>query len=237
MVEVLPAGEPGGAPTVTTRPPKRWEVVFYRVVRGLIAVATKIWFRIDVVGTEHIPADRPFVLAPVHRSNIDFALASLVTKRRMRYIAKDSLFKIGWLGKIWLALGAFPVHRGSADREALRTSISVVQSGQPLVLFPEGTRQSGPVVDEVFDGAAYVAARTAVQIVPVGIGGSERAMPKGAKFIKPMKIVIVIGAPMDPPVSGERGRSSRRAVRETTAQLKVEIQRLFDDAQLRAGSV
>ena len=236
MAEVLPPAEPGGSPTFTHRPTKRWEVVFYRTVRALILVVAKLYFRVQVIGTEHIPADREYVLAPVHRSNIDFALAALVTKRRMRYIAKDSLFTIGWVGKIWLALGAFPVHRGSADREALRTSIAVVQHGEPLVLFPEGTRQIGPVVEEVFDGAAYVAARTDVQIIPVGIGGSERAMPKGAKFIKPSKIVIVVGPPMDPPTAGERGRASRKAVRETTERLKVEIQRLFDDAQRRAGA-
>src|SRR6187431_703114 len=104
----------------------RWELALYRFFRALVLGVAKLFGRIKIIGGANIPRDRPFVLAPVHRSNVDFALVSLVTTRRMRYMAKDSLFKVGFLAKIWLALGAFPVHRGSADREALRTSIGVV---------------------------------------------------------------------------------------------------------------
>ena len=70
--------------------------------------------------------------------------------------------------------------RGSADREALRRCVAVLEAGEPLVLFPEGERKSGPTVQPLFDGAVYVALRAGVPIVPVGIGGSERVMPKGA---------------------------------------------------------
>ena len=61
----------------------------------------------------------------------------------------------------------------------------MLEAGEPLVLFPEGERKSGPIVQPLFDGATYVAVKAGVPIVPVGIGGSERAMPKGAKFIFP----------------------------------------------------
>jgi len=197
--------------------------------------SSDLFGRIEVHGSERIP-DGPFVLAPVHRSNIDFALVSLVTKRRMRYMGKDSIWKYALLGKFFTALGAFPVHRGTADREALRTCVELVKLGQPLVMFPEGTRQSGPVVQELFDGCAYVAGKTDVPIVPVGIGGSEKAMPKGSKFIKPAKIVLIVGEPLAPPAATEGGRVGRRATKELTDQLRVEIQKLFDDAQARAAS-
>src|SRR5258707_8626515 len=173
---------------------QRWyQVVLYRCVRVLIMGVAKLFGRIKVVGRSNIPRDRPFVLAPVHRSNVDFALVSLVTTRRMRYMGKDSIFKFKPLNPFFHALGAFPVHRGAADREALRTSIAVIELGQPLVMFPEGTRQSGPVVQELFDGPAYVAAKTGAPIVPLGIGGSERAMPQGARVIHSRKIVLVVG--------------------------------------------
>jgi 1-acyl-sn-glycerol-3-phosphate acyltransferase len=213
-----------------------WQVVLYRFVRALVLGVAKAFGRIEVIGRENIPRDRPFVLAPVHRSNVDFALVSLVTTRRMRYMGKDSIFKFKFLNPFFFALGAFPVHRGAADREALRMSIAVIECGQPLVMFPEGTRQSGPVVQELFDGTAYVAAKAGVPIVPVGIGGSEAAMPKGSKFIHPTKLVLVVGAPIDPPAPRESGGTSRRAVRELTERLRGEIQTLFDDAQTRAGS-
>ena len=64
------------------------------------------------------------------------------------------------------------------------------------MLFPEGERKTGPIVQPLFDGAAYVAVKAGVPIVPVGIGGSERAMPKGAKFISPRKVHVVIGKPI-----------------------------------------
>jgi 1-acyl-sn-glycerol-3-phosphate acyltransferase len=214
---------------------RKWEVALYRFVRVLILGVAKLFGRIEIIGGEHIPKKGSFILAPVHRSNIDFALVSLVTKRRMRYMGKDSIFKLKWLNPFFHALGAFPVHRGSADREALRTSIAVINTGQPLVMFPEGTRQAGPVVQELFDGTAYVAAKTGVPIVPVGIGGSERAMPKGSKFIHPGKIILIVGEPLDAPPPRESGGTSRRAVSELTDQLKAEVQKLFDDARTRAG--
>ncbi|MEY2447746.1 MAG: 1-acyl-sn-glycerol-3-phosphate acyltransferase [Acidimicrobiaceae bacterium] len=212
-----------------------WEVGLYRFVRALILGVAKLFGRIEVIGDSNVPRDRPFVLAPVHRSNVDFALVSLVTKRRMRYMGKDSIFKFKVLNPFFHALGAFPVHRGAADREALRTSIAVIESGQPLVMFPEGTRQSGPVVQELFDGTAYVAAKANVPIVPVGIGGSEAAMPKGSKMIRPAKLVLVVGQPLEPPAPRDGGGTSRRAVKELTEQLHAELQKLFDEAETRAG--
>jgi 1-acyl-sn-glycerol-3-phosphate acyltransferase len=215
---------------------QRWyQVVLYRFVRVLVLGVAKVFGRIKVIGRSNIPRDQPFILAPVHRSNVDFALVSLVTTRRMRYMGKDSIFKFKFLNPFFHALGAFPVHRGAADREALRTSIAVIDSGQPLVMFPEGTRQSGPVVQELFDGTAYVAAKTGVPIVPVGIGGSEAAMPKGSKFIHPTKLVLVVGEPLEPPAPRESGGASRRAVKELTDQLRSELQKLFDEAETRAG--
>jgi len=223
-----------GGMAYTVHRERAHERFVYRLVRGLIAIVAKLVGRIEVHGAERIP-DGPFVLAPVHRSNVDFALVSLVTKRRMRYMGKDSIFKYRITHKFFDILGGFPVQRGTADREALRTCIEVIELGQPLVMFPEGQRQAGPVVQPLFDGVAYVAAKTGVPIVPVGIGGSEAVMPKGAKFIKPGKLILIVGEPLRPPRATEGGRVSRRGVKEQTEELRKVIQDLFDDAQRRAG--
>lgn len=207
----------------------------YQFIRVAIVAASKLLGRAEVHGRERVPADGAFILAPVHRSNLDFAFASLVTKRRMRYIVKDSVWKSKLLGRFVSYNGGFPVNRGAADRDALRTCVEVIELGDPLVMFPEGTRRTGPVVEELFDGPAYVAAKTQVPIVPVGIGGSEAMMPKGAKLIRPHKIVLVVGEPIEPPPPSEGGRTSRKAVKALTEQLRVDIQKLFDDAQSRAG--
>ena len=207
--------------------------LWYAVIRGLVAGFCRLFWRLSIQGRENIP-DGPFVLAPVHRSNVDFAITAAATTRRMRYLAKDSIFKYG-LGRVWESLGAIAVARGTPDREAMRSLEDSIRAGEPVVMFPEGTRQSGPEVQPLFDGPAYVAARSKVPIVPVGIGGSERAMPKGSKLIRPVKITMIIGKPIVPEAREDGARVPRRVVTEITAQLKDEVQRLFDDAQRAAG--
>jgi 1-acyl-sn-glycerol-3-phosphate acyltransferase len=149
-------------------------------------------------------------------------------------MGKDSLWKRRPAAWFLSTLGGFPVTRGTADREALKRCIGVLESGEPLVLFPEGERKSGPVVQPLFDGAAYVALRAGVPIVPVGIGGSERVMPKGARFIRPRKVHVIVGTPFLPPPSEGR-RMPRSVVKQYSADLHAELQRLFDDAQARVG--
>lgn len=208
---------------------------FYSMMRAIIVGLSVGYTRTKVVGKTNIPRTGPFLLAPIHRSNIDTPLAAAVTRRRMRFMGKDSLWKVRAVGWVVSAMGAFPVSRGTADREALRRCVSVLESGEPLVLFPEGTRQSGPTVATLFDGAAYVAAKAGVPIIPVGIGGSERVMPKGSKMIYPRKCVVVVGEPITVPVD-ESGRVARSAVKDLTATLTAALQRLFDEAQVLAGT-
>ena len=209
--------------------------IWYGFARLVVVGFCRIFWRVSIRGRSNIPVDGPFVLAPVHRSNVDFAIVAGVTRRRMRYLAKDSIWKLG-LGRVWESLGAIAVVRGTPDRDAMRTLEQTLAGGEPVVMFPEGTRQTGPEVQPLFDGVAYVASRARVPIVPVGIGGSERAMPKGSKLIRPVKITVVIGPPIVPEARDEGARVPRRAVGELTARLKSEVQRLFDEAQALAGS-
>lgn len=219
---------------IDVHPPTVLERGSYTAIRGLFLGLAKLYFRLEVRGTENVPAHGPFVLAPVHRSNLDFILVSTVRRGRMRYMGKASIWKSDLLGRFVSMLGAFPVHRGTADRESLRTCMRVIENGEPVVMFPEGTRRSGPVVEDLFDGPAYVAARAGVPLVPVGIGGSAEAMPVGAKLIRPRKIVLVVGPPVVPPTGDGSGRVPRRVVRQMTDQLQVEVQRLYDEARRAA---
>lgn len=211
------------------------ELLFYRFVRAVVVGFCKLFWRVSVEGLEHVPREGAYVLAPVHRSNIDTLVVAAVTTRRLRYMGKSSLWKFAWIGRVLSALGAFPVNRGTADREALRQCIEVIRGGEPLVVFPEGTRQSGPVVQPLFEGAAYVATRTGVPIVPVGIGGSEAAMPKGSKLLRPVKVHVVVGEPLHPAPPGPSGRAPRSAVHDLTEQLAERLQALFDRAQARVA--
>ena len=212
----------------------RGELLFYAGVRAALVGFARLWFRVRASGTHHVPERGAFILAPVHRSNLDFLLVLVTTRRRLRFLAKDTLWKGIW-GRVFTALGGIPVARGAADREAMRTCIEVIEAGEPLVMFPEGTRQHGPAVQPLFDGPAYVQSRTGVPIVPVGIGGSEAAMPKGARFIKPRPVRLVVGPPLSASTA-EGSKARRAAVREQTAELHRVIQDLFDRAQQEAGT-
>jgi 1-acyl-sn-glycerol-3-phosphate acyltransferase len=206
-----------------------------RIVYGstrwfIIAVGTAL-FRVKVVGREHIPARGACVVAPVHRSNLDTPILAFVTARRLRFMGKESLWRtpLAWY---FSALGGFPVVRGTADRDALRACQTILERGEPLVVFPEGTRRRGEKIQDLFDGPAFLAARTGAPIIPIGIGGSEGVMPRGARLPRPKHVTIVIGAPITPPVN--EGRVPRRVIRELTEQLETNLQEVFDRAQALA---
>lgn len=208
--------------------------IAYHTVRTIVTVFCRVWCRMTIDGRENFPKDGPFILAPTHRSIIDTPVSSGVYRKRMRFMGADKWWSNKHFGKLLTALGGFPVSRGTADREALKRCIAVIEGGEPLVLFPEGERKSGPIVQPLFDGAAYVAMKTGVPIVPVGIGGSERVMPKGAKFIRPRKLYVMVGKPLTAQVA-DTAKEQRAAARQLTTELHAELQRLFDIAQARAG--
>ena len=218
------------------RTPTWTDRILYRIVRDFLVVFGRLYFRATYEGLEHVPAGGPFLLAPNHRSNVDFFLVSGVCRRRIRYMGKESLWDSRLLGGFISALGAFPVHRGKADREAMRRCIAILERGEPLVVFPEGTRRTGARIEGLHDGTAYIATRTGVPIIPAGIGGTERAMRRGQVVPRPVKVHVLVGPPILPPPRPEDGRRpSRRALKELTETLQAEIQRLFEEADAKAG--
>ena len=175
------------------------------------------------------------ILAPVHRSFADFGFAAFCTERKLFFMTKDEMWKNKWLGKLLLTVGAFPVHRESADREALQRAEEVLRRGELLVLFPEGTRREGREIEDLMEGATFLSARTGAPIIPIGIGGSDLAMPKGSTIPKPYKIQVVIGPAIPAPARTESGRVSRSAVRAATAALVPQLQAVYDEARAKSG--
>ncbi len=210
-----------------------------RVYQGLwwpfVALA-KAYFRFEVHGHENLPQSGAVILSPVHRSYLDTPVLTLIDRRILRFMGKESL----WTNKFgaWFLsmMGGFPVQRGTADRSAIAAAEAVLARGEPLVMFPEGTRRDGPVVEaeNMNDGPSFVSGRTQVPIVPIGIGGSEQIMPRGQNMVWPRKLVFVIGPPIAPPEQ-VKGRVPRKAVRRHSEDLRERIQELYDEAQRLAG--
>lgn len=249
-----PEGATSSGGLVAGRPIRRSELLLYALCRMIVVGVGALFFPGPVVDAENIPAHGPYILAPVHRSNLDWLVVARLTRRRMRYLAKGGIWKVRAVGRFIELLGAFPVNRGAADRESLATALSVLAGGEPLVLFPEGTRRSGPRVEDVRDGAAYLALRAGVPIVPVGLAGTEEAMPRGRAFPRPGRVVLVVGTPILPQPIEPGGASSssatgnpaahrprpthvpRAALRATTEELVAALQSCLDRAlALRAA--
>ncbi len=211
-------------PGLHLNPKKTW---FYLTVSGIIRFLSLVVYRPTIVGRENIPLKGPVIIAPIHRSNADFAFSLFLSRRKIFFMSKDSLFRVALLGPAIATLGAFPVNRASADRESMRASEAVLEAGEALLLFPEGTRKFGPSVLDLRDGAMFIAGRTQASVVPVGIAGSDHLFgPKGNRHWPHVRIVI--GAPILPPRN--EGRVSRREVSAKTEELRVALQAAYHEA-------
>jgi len=205
--------------------------LFYLAVRGALRLFLRVWFRPWIEMEGRVPASGAVILAPVHRSNLDFCFAFLLTDRKIFFMAKDSLWSNDLVGRLFSAMGAFPVNRESADRAALRTAEEVLDAGHVLVVFPEGSRRDGDLVGEILGGVSLLAARTGARTLPLGIGGSRRAMPKGALFPRPFRVRLVLGE-MLPGLRGDgKSRVGRSAREAYTESVRSAIQVAYDKAR------
>lgn len=210
----------------------------YVFLKGVAKVAFFLFFRVYAKNSKALPKKGRVIVAPTHRSNLDVPLISATCRRKLYFLAKGSLF----VKKFWAwalpGMGGIPLDRSSrADKLALDASLAALRNGRALTVFPEGERKAGPSIFPILDGAVWLAAKADAPILPVGIGGSERAMPKGKFFPTPRRVVILYGELIPPPqpLPGER-RVSRTALSEYSDNLHGVLQDLFDRAQILAGS-
>lgn len=202
----------------------------YGAVRFMAAGATRAIWRVRVRGTDRLPREGSYVLAPSHRSMMDIPLLATVTTRRIRFMGKAQAFAVPVIGRLFRAVGSFPVARDGSDRGPLRLALRLLDEGDPLAVYPEGTRQHGREIAELQEGAAYLALRAGVPIVPVGIAGSEEIVRSRPHRWLPglRRAVVVVGVPIVPPP--REGAVRREVVRELTATLRKEMQQVLDEA-------
>jgi 1-acyl-sn-glycerol-3-phosphate acyltransferase len=169
---------------------------WYAFIRWLIKTAyfgTHGGFR--SVNPENMPKTGGVLVAPVHISHLDPPAVAIGSRRRLRFMAKDELFNHKLFGALINSLGAFPVRRGDADTESIRTTIALLEEGEAVLIFPEGTRGDGEHIQELSRGVAMLAKRTNVPVVPVGIVGTNIIMPRGKKSGSKHLTIIAFGKP------------------------------------------
>lgn len=156
-------------------------------------------FRLEVKGKENIKyreIGRRCIIASNHQSYLDPIILGYVFPRPLRYFSKRDIFSIPLLSFLIRHLGAIPLDRDEMTSMTMRQGIKVIEEGNWLVIFPEGTRSRTGEILEPKRGIGFLHRKTGAPLIPVYISGSGRALPVGSKFIRPVKIKVLIGKKM-----------------------------------------
>jgi 1-acyl-sn-glycerol-3-phosphate acyltransferase len=170
--------------------------VVYRISKLLLGVILRTVFGFRVEGRGHEPATGPVVVVSNHLSDLDPLVVGTALRRRVMFMAKEELFRVPGV-RWWITkCGAFPVRRGGADRQALRTALEILERGGVLVMFPEGTRGRDRTLRDPEPGAAMLARRTGAALLPVAVIGTDVVLPRGAHRLRLGRIMVRVGPPL-----------------------------------------
>ena len=184
--------------------------VVYWISRALFQPVFLAYFRMQRIGREHIPREGAVIIAANHRSFLDPFVIGTLVRRPVYFVAKSELFKhplVAW----WLSsLGAFPLDRGQGDSDAMDTARRILERGDAVVIFPEGTRTRPGPLGTPHRGFGRLALETGAPVVPVAVTGTE-AVRKGWR-IRPHRVRLRCGPPMRFPQVDQPSAALARAV-------------------------
>lgn len=208
-------------------PPDRGVNWFYRFMHrcGFPRIIFPLLGGFEVHGQENIPQEGGAVIAPNHVSYCDPPFVAACLPRRTYFMAKRELFEVPVFGKFLHINYAFPVERGTPDRAAIRHAIALLQAGQLVIVFPEGTRSEDGTVGEGNLGVAIIAGRAGVPIIPCAILGTERILPRRARFIRRARLYVAFGQPVTVR-RDEKGKLSRECLEAATSAVMDDIRNL-----------
>lgn len=200
--------------------------MLYVIGRSLCWLFAKVVGRLHIIGRENVPATGGVVLAANHTSYMDPPLVGTTTSRPVWYMAKSELFDVPVLGPIIRRVHAFPVKRGSADRQALRYAHELLTSGKALTIFFEGGRSTDGRLLPPELGPAMIALRAGVPIVPIAIINADHLLPHGGG-VRFAHVTVVVGEPLSfPHLAGKHAdRAALHEVSTTVARRVAELLR------------
>lgn len=191
-----------------------------RVIFGFIF---ELIFRIKISGIENIPKNGAVIIASNHLSLWDPPIVGYAVPRPVHFMAKEELFNIPVFGWVIRLLNAFPVKRGSADRSAIRRAINILESGQIVGLFPEGTRSKTGTLGEFEPGIGLIALKANATVIPTAVINSNKIF--SSDYFLP-QIKVIFGNPVF--VNTELGRE---AMEEFNSELRSAIENLLQSSQ------
>jgi len=184
----------------------------YWPIRAVLVPAFLVYFRLQRIGREHLPRRGPLLLAANHRSFLDPFVIGMLVGRPVYYMAKRELFQRRWQAWLLNSLGAFPVDRGTGDSEAIDTARAILERGDCVVIFPEGTRVRPGPLGAPQRGIGRLALETGAPVAPVAVIGSEDVR-RGWR-IRPRKVRLRVGRPLRFPMPERASPGLAAAVTE-----------------------
>jgi len=170
--------------------------LLYFIAKYICWIIFKLIFRLKITGGKNIPQNGPFIIVANHSSLLDPVILGVSVRPKVIFVAASYLFEIRWLGYLLRKANSIPVQREN-DIKAIKQALKILQQGGVLGIFPEGgiDRQKNNL--PVRAGAAYLATKVGVPIVPIKIKGADKVLPRGAKFIRSLnKIEVEIKKPI-----------------------------------------
>ncbi|MDY6940011.1 MAG: lysophospholipid acyltransferase family protein [Cyanobacteriota bacterium] len=180
-------------------------LVLYHLLKwSFVSPVLHLYFQGRIYGGQNVPLDRPFVVASNHASIFDPPIVSCAVKRPVSFMAKEELFNIPGFKQAIELYGAYPVKRTASDRNAIRAAIKSLEEGWATGVFLQGTRTSDGRITSPKLGAAMIAAKAGVPILPVSLWGTEGVLQKGSAIPRPVPITVRLGKLVDAPSSTRR---------------------------------
>ena len=184
--------------------------------RPAVHGVSRLYFGLELAGTEHIPPTGPVVITPNHQTYADPPLVTIPIRRPVYYMAWDRLFDIPLFSRFIRILRAFPVQLESNDPRATREAIRLLRVGEALMIFPEGARSPDGRVGRFKPGAFRLAASLGAAVLPVTITGAHESWPPGWMLPRPGRIRITY----HPPMRAVSGGDPRRAASELAERVR-----------------
>jgi len=172
---------------------ERLKDIWYRLGRFGCRIFCALFFRLHVYGRENIPEKGPFILVSNHQSFLDPIFCGVPLKRRLYYVARDSLFSNWPLGWMISSVDTIPLKRGRADLSAMRKILRILNQGKGICLFPEGTRTTDGKIVPLKAGFSLLCKRNKASIVPVVIDGAFECWPRHKKLFSRGPILVCYG--------------------------------------------
>ena len=145
-----------------------------------------------IEGVDNIPINGPLIFVANHQAYVDPSLISVISPRKVNFVAKSEVFKFLPVAVLLKSYGAHPIKRNRLDLNFFRWAIKILNNGETLCLFPEGTRSNG-ILKKGLPGIVHLAVRSGVNIIPVGIEGTNKNQGISGVLFPRGKIIVKVG--------------------------------------------